>query len=63
MSNFYPSSISYLTYCVLNQGLVMQFAWIFLKIFKYFFLQGNLRKTMEKVFKKPLINNNFLLKF
>ena len=38
----------------------MQFNWIFLKIFKYYFLQGNLRKTMKKTLKK---NNNFLLKF
>ena len=30
----------------------MQFAWIFLKIFKYFFLQGNLRENMKKTFKK-----------
>ena len=39
----------------------MQLAWIFLKIFKYHFIQGNLRKNMTKnIFKK---NNNFLLKF
>ena len=30
----------------------MQFAWIFLKIFKYYFIQGNLRKAMIFFFKK-----------
>ena len=31
----------------------MQLAWIFLKIFKYHFIQGNLRKNMTKnIFKK-----------
>ena len=53
MSNFYPSDISYLNYCVTAKSrLVMQFAWIFLKIFKYYFLQSNPRKTMEKTFFK-----------
>ena len=52
MSNFHASGISYLTYCVTNQGLLMQLAWIFLKIYKYYFLQGNLRKTMKKNFSK-----------
>ena len=53
MSNFYPSDISYLNYCVTTKSrLVMQFAWIFLKIFRYYFLQGNPRKTMEKTFLK-----------
>ena len=57
MSNFYPSGISCLTYCVAtNAGFVMQFAWIFLKNFKYCFLWGNLRKTMEKsLFRKKAI--------
>ena len=51
MSNFYPSGISCLTYCVAtNAGFVMQFAWTFLKIFKYNFHQGNLRKIMKKIF-------------
>ena len=35
-----------------NQELVIQFAWIFLKIFKCYFFQGNLRKTMKKNLKK-----------
>ena len=43
-----------------NQGFVMQFAWIFLKIFKCYFHQGNIRKTMGKIFQK---NTNFLLTF
>ena len=42
MNKFYPSRISYVkSYCECNQALVMQFAWIFLQIFKYSFLQGN----------------------
>ena len=48
ISSFYPSGISYWTLChyYLNQGLVMQFTWIFLKI--QYFLQNNLRKNMKK---------------
>ena len=48
-------------YC--NQGLVMQFAQIFLEIFKYYFIQNNLIKTMKKAFLKKKKKNNFLLKF
>ena len=40
----------------------MQFAWIFLKIFKYIFLKGNLRKTMKKTFEKKK-KKSFILGF
>ena len=54
-----PIFLSIISLKAVFEGLVMQFTWIFLKIFKYYFLEGNLRKTMKKNFKKY----NFLLKF
>ena len=65
MSNFYPLGISYLNYRLTTKSrLVMQFAWIFLKIFKYCDLQGNPRKTMEKTFfKKEEFSVKILARF
>ena len=48
----------YIVLLLTESGLVMQFAWIFLKIFKYNSHEGSLGKTMKKTLKK-----NFMLKF
>ena len=42
----------------------MQFVWVFLKIFKYCLLQGNLRKAMKKTFlKKQQFSVEILARF
>ena len=58
MSNFYPSSISYLTYCVATNVIKVSqcnLSGFFSKFFfKYYFLWGDLRKIMKIFSKKKL---------
>ena len=52
MSNFHPSSISYLLcYYLCSQGLVIHIAWIFSNMI---FPQGNLKKKTRKILKKTI---------
>ena len=54
-----------LCYYECNQGIVIQFNWIFLKIFKCYFHQGNEKKNNEKnyFFKKQQFSVKILARF